>query len=315
MPESVEAIEAKSWTSDDAVPDYVREFIEEAIDSGAVFDRIESAVEEAGETFHNVREQLEGILRDNLTDSSGWSLEGVTDDIQESFPNMSEGEAETVARSETASVLNEAREEGYDEQPDSARFKFKWVGPDDSRTTPACEELKELTNPDHGGTPVDMNALKRYEEQVHGRHFTDLEYREHMLHPNERHTFRRVLPHELQRIEGAGAVKSLDDLALPDLSEVEEVHTGEGSYVEVVEKMGAVVGKRSSREAEIEEALGDHLPRVVRSLLGENDGRKRPALRALNERLDDAGMSADVSPNTFYGWIDKYRLNDEIRLN
>jgi len=204
MPESVEDIEAKSWTSDDAVPDYVRRAVEEAIDSGAVFDRIESVEREVGERFHDIRERLEDILRETLTQPQGWSLESVRDHIQGDFPNLSEGEAEVIARSETASVLNTAREEGYNQQPDSHEFYFKWVGPGDSRTTDACEELKEKTNPDYGGTPVKMSELKRLERKVQGKHFPELDYREHMIHPNERHTFRRVLPHELARIDGAG---------------------------------------------------------------------------------------------------------------
>lgn len=203
MPESVEDIEKQIWTSDDPVPDYVRDAISEAINAGAVFDRIESVEQEVGERFHDIKEKLEDLLEENLTQPQGWSLESVRDDINEAFPNLSEGEAETIARSETASVLNNAREEGYEQRRDAGEKQyFKWVGPDDSRTTDACERLKELTNPDEGGTPKTMSELKRLERQVANEFFPGLEWREHMLHPNERHTFRRVLPHELARIDG-----------------------------------------------------------------------------------------------------------------
>jgi len=50
------------------------------------------------------------------------------------------------------------------------------------------------------------------------------------------------------------------------------------------------------------------MPKLLRELLNSHSGSKRPALRDLNEKLDAAGVEADVSPNTFYDWLDKYRL-------
>jgi nucleotide-binding universal stress UspA family protein len=439
MPESVEDIEKEVWTSDDAVPDYVRESISEAIDAGAVFDRIESAGREVGERFHDIRNQIEDLLEENLTQPQGWSLESVRDDLQESFPNMSEGQAETVARSETSSVLNTAREEGYEDRDDSHEYYYKWVGPDDSRTTDACERLKALTNPDYGGTPVGMSDLKRLERKISNEEFPALEWREHMLHINERHTFRRVLPHELNRLDDVEGNVSMSTSVSKDLPEsvfeevaesrfvppesaadeieqalewieehgrdeaegateegiargrqilrhvreneplvgtneegtpyvveianffnrhrenrdiaeeyegepwkdngylswllwggdpadewanalkdrLEEIgylksheHTTLKDYLELVEKMGAVLKERTRREREVEEAIGEPLPRVLNRLLGENGGSKRPAMRALNELLEDAGMSEKVSSATFYSWVENYRLRE-----
>lgn len=275
-----------------------------------MWDRFDSIERELGERFHDIRERLEETLKDKLTQPQGWSLESVRDGIQEDFPNLSEGQAETVARSETASVLNTAREEGYEEQPDSATFKYKWVGPDDSRTTVACELLKEWTNPDYGGTPRAMNELKRLERkaQKEDEDLSGLDYREHMLHPNERHTFRRVLPHELQRLEGASKSASSSGGHSGTCVVVED-------YEDIVRKMATVVEKRTTREAEIEEAIGVGVPNLLNDLLGKHGGSKRPALRDLNERLDDADVETNVSPNTFYKWAEKYGLDDRDYSN
>jgi len=79
-------------------------------------------------------------------------------------------------------------------------------------------------------------------------------------------------------------------------------------YAEVVEKMTAVRKSRTTREVEVERALSDSMPKLLRELLDSHSGSKRPALRDLNERLTEAGVESNVSPNTFYDWIDKYRL-------
>lgn len=191
VPESVDAIQKRAFSSSD-VPDYVLEKIREALDDGAVFDAIESA----GERVEQVADDITEILEDNLLDEGGWTLGDITDDLNEKFPNLSEGEAETIARTETSSTLNTAREKGYEERDDAATLRFKWVGPDDSRETDACERLKGETDPDRGGNPLPMPELKRLEREIANEEFPNLSYREHVVHPNERHTFRRVLPAE-----------------------------------------------------------------------------------------------------------------------
>ena len=185
-PESVDDIEKRAWSGDDSVPDYVLEQISMAIDSGAVFDDFKTLPA-------RVVEEVKGLLEDNLTQPQGWSLDSVVDDFKDVFPGVPEEQLEVVARTETASVLNKAREEGYQSREESGRFRFKWVGPSDNRTTDACTELKERTNPDHGGTPVSLPDLKRMEQEVHAEHFNNLEFRTHTIHPNERHTFVRVV--------------------------------------------------------------------------------------------------------------------------
>jgi hypothetical protein len=78
-------------------------------------------------------------------------------------------------------------------------------------------------------------------------------------------------------------------------------------YREVVEKMDASLSKRTSREETIEQALSCSMPGLLRRILDKHGGRVRPALDDLNERLDEAGVETNVSPNTFYKYLNKYR--------
>jgi hypothetical protein len=182
-PAGLDGIEKRVWSGDESVPEYVIKQIQEAIRAGgAVFSDIDSVPDDAVA-------DLEGILEDSLTQPQGWSLESVVGDMTDQWPGVGEGELEVVARTETASVLNEARERGYEDMPDSATAKFYWQGPDDSRTTEACEELKERTNPQYGGTPVSMNELVRMEQEVQAKYFENLSFRKHTPHINCRHTF------------------------------------------------------------------------------------------------------------------------------
>lgn len=86
---------------------------------------------------------------------------------------------------------------------------------------------------------------------------------------------------------------------------------GDDDYDEAVE---AIVkdASRSSREHTIERAFGNKaMPTILRSLLDETNGRKRPALQKINDRLRDAEWydhesNGVVSPNTFYAWLNQY---------
>jgi hypothetical protein len=106
-----------------------------------------------------------------------------------------------IARTETASILNQAREEGYEDIPSEDEPLFYWSGPEDSRTTPVCTAdtvdgvtgLKGQTNPNHGGEPVPMPDLIRAQKDLQSIHHPDLRFRKHVPHINCRHTFVRYV--------------------------------------------------------------------------------------------------------------------------
>lgn len=194
-PETVEKIEKAAWTGDDGVPEYVFDAIREAIDKGAVFRDFESLP-------GRVVDKVENLLAENLTQSQGWSLDSIVDDMQDAFPGVDKDDLETVARTETASVLNTAREEGYEDRGSVGEEDvFYWAGSDDSRITQACKDLMIATGQASGtieapirnppGEPVPMARLIEMERVVSDYHFPDLDFRRHIIHPNERKTFVR----------------------------------------------------------------------------------------------------------------------------
>jgi hypothetical protein len=85
-----------------------------------------------------------------------------------------------------------------------------------------------------------------------------------------------------------------------------------GDEYEATVKQLAKDAKRGGREHTVERAFGNKaMPSILRSLLDETGGAKRPALRKVNDRLREADWydheeKGVVSPNTFYAWLDRY---------
>ena len=307
MPPSVDHIEKQAWAEN--VPEFVIDAVREVIDRGAVFDNFDSLPGRVADTIGDV-------LSDALTDPQGWRLDDVVDSLSDALPRADPEDLETIARTESASVLNEAREEGYrDRGFDDA--KFKWVGPSDSRTTDACEDLKDMTNPDHGGTPVSLPELIDAEREVHDEYFDNLSFRKHTIHPNERHTFVRA--------PGSGTDDGVD-VDVPSASEfADQFEAGEAnvepieqsakacdhddSYGDVIERVAKATNV-TRRVAQIEDALSSRLPTILRECF-EKGGSTRQGLKVLNNRLrecddwdeDEDGM---VSSATIYEWANRY---------
>ena len=171
------------WDADESVPERVKAAIQEAIfEKDAIFDAIDG-VDATG--------RLKAFMMEKLTQPQGWSLESLTTDLEDRF-GLSAEKAQSVARTESAAVLNNARESVFDDLEDDVgeELRYKWIGPSDDRTTEACEWLKAQTNPRFGGDPVPMDRLLELEREAQERFFPDLdEHRRHLVHPNERHTF------------------------------------------------------------------------------------------------------------------------------
>jgi hypothetical protein len=169
-------------------PEFVKERIKDAIRGGAIFSDIDGI---PGSELMNLRENM----LEELAESDGWTIDGVADKLEQF--GMSTDQARTVARTETASVLNTARETGYEERGDEDN-RFYWTGVfDDGRTTEACQWLMEQTHPQHGGSPVPMDELKELIDEApeHDPEMQDNLARPEnfVVHPNERKTFVRFV--------------------------------------------------------------------------------------------------------------------------
>jgi len=137
---------------------------------------------------------LREFMTEQLVDQDGWTTDGIANRLQDLEPELSKSEAEVIARSETASIVNSAREQGYKEQGMEDE-RFAWVGSLDDRTTEACRWLIEKTNPKHGGDPVPLDELKELiaEAPTHDPKMDDNLARpdDFVVHPQERKTFTR----------------------------------------------------------------------------------------------------------------------------
>ena len=174
--------------SETQTPEFVKDRIRQALLGGALFSDFDTLP--AGE-----RNQLREFMLETLT-SDGWTIDGLADQLQQ-LPGLDDrNKAETIARTETASVLNTAREEGYEEQGLGDSL-FYWSGNLDGRQTEACEWLIRETNPNYGGDPVPMDELKALIEEAptHDPDMDDNLARPENLtvHPNERKTFVRYV--------------------------------------------------------------------------------------------------------------------------
>lgn len=156
-PEEGEGIEKAPtmWEGSDHIPDFVKEYIEEAFRKGAFWNRDFESV--PGQKINQVRDEI----KQSLTQPQGWSLSSLVENMQDAIPELSEDDAELVARQETAALANTARWQAYEKsEKEGEEFKYYWSGPQDHRTTKICEELKQATQPKRGGDPKPMDELK-----------------------------------------------------------------------------------------------------------------------------------------------------------
>jgi len=173
--------------SDSQTPQFVKERLRDAIMDGAVFNDIENI---GGDDIFQLREFMTETLQ-----SDGWTIDGLADQLQQLDGIESRDKARLIARTETASVVNSAREDGYEARGDGDA-KFYWSGDtraESDRTTEACDWLIRQTNPFEGGTPVPMEELKDLIEEAptHDPEMQDNLARpdNFVVHPQERKTF------------------------------------------------------------------------------------------------------------------------------
>lgn len=158
-----------------------RRAIMRAVEYGAIFDDIKgvNAVE---------RSHLEEALIDILTRTE-FSVGQVANALKVVFPEWHTSKVNAVARSETVSVLNRAREYSYLSDPSVGleERRFKWVGPKDFRRTDCCKQIVEESA--EGVPMADLIEIQRAAQKTY---FPSLSFRRHLPHPNCRHTFVEV---------------------------------------------------------------------------------------------------------------------------
>lgn len=167
-------------------PEMVKENLKQAIRGGAVFHEFDTI---PSDQLMQLREYLIEEL-----DDGNWNIDGIANRLQDLDGDLSFDQAQTIARTETASAANSAREIAYKEK-DMEDSKFYWTGALDGRQTDACEWLINKTNPHQGGNPVGLEELKDLIEEA-PTHDPDMQDdlarpENFVVHPNERKTWVR----------------------------------------------------------------------------------------------------------------------------
>jgi len=179
------------------VPQFAIENLREAIFTDAVFSQFDTLPSDQ-------IMQLRNYLEEELTDGR-WNMDGIANRLQDLDGNLTQDEAERIARTETQSIVANAREIGYEKRGDGDDLYY-WVGSIDDRTTEACKWLIggssesaiggsfDGTNPNYGGNPVTMEELSDLvEEAAEKDPDINTEARQWTPHINCRKTFVRYV--------------------------------------------------------------------------------------------------------------------------
>ncbi len=130
-------------------------------------------------------EKINEIIEDAYKDPKGLTVQQMTDKIKE-LTETSDFHAETIARTETGKISSAARKNSYAKEEGFENFKFKWIGPDDHRTTDTSKRIKARTSK---GVTLD-NLIKIVTEES-AKDFPEWTvYKDFPVsHYNSRHTF------------------------------------------------------------------------------------------------------------------------------
>ncbi len=96
-------------------------------------------------------------------------------------------QAELIVRTESAVLKNKAREFNFDKATGSSKFRYKWLGPADNRTADVSKEIKSKSV-----KGMTLNGLKNLVKKT-SQKFGFKPDRDWFSHPNQRHSFVRVV--------------------------------------------------------------------------------------------------------------------------
>lgn len=106
-----------------------------------------------------------------------------------SVANYTEARLQTIARTETNRFFQMGRRAGYKQAEKEAGelFMYKWAGPNDQRTTVACQRIKSRIQELGGGVPWDLLIKIVEEEQIKDFPEFVIDYDAPTCHYNCRH--------------------------------------------------------------------------------------------------------------------------------
>jgi hypothetical protein len=136
----------------------------------------------------NITTELNGIIQEAYRDPKGLSVKQITDKISD-MAKVADFKAETIARTEMSKVSSAARKVSYSKEQDFDTFLFKWIGPNDNRTTDTSKRIKSRTI-----NGVTWNELIGIVKEESSRDFPEWTVDKDfpISHYNSRHTFVKI---------------------------------------------------------------------------------------------------------------------------
>ena len=143
-------------------------------------------------SFSNISSKLtnslQGIIREAYHTPQGLSFANIQEKIQQ-VANVTDFRAETIARTEAGKISSAARKVSYEKQKGFNDFKFKWIGPNDNRTTSTSSRIKRRV-----GKGVSYEKLVRIVTEESAKDFPTwtVDPNALMSHWNSRHIWVKV---------------------------------------------------------------------------------------------------------------------------
>lgn len=139
----------------------------------------------------NVADKIQQVLLSAYSEQRGIDLNRISKEIEE-VAGVAESRAELIARTETSKVSAAARKNSYakEEEARGVKFKYRWIGPTDGRTTDLSKRIKRRTS---GGVTYDEMINIIQEESRKDFPEWTVDPNAPVSHYQSRHTFVRVV--------------------------------------------------------------------------------------------------------------------------
>jgi len=115
----------------------------------------------------SVADKLHNVLEQSISDPTTLTIDNLTDKIKD-ISNIADFRAENIARTEAGKVFSAARRVSYLKEDRANEFRYKWIGPNDNRTTKTSKRIKQRV-----GKGVDWDNLVRIVQEEAAKDFPE----------------------------------------------------------------------------------------------------------------------------------------------
>ena len=136
----------------------------------------------------DLTDRVNETITEHLTREGGISYTKLVDELRHDA-GTAERKARVIARTETNVVRNKGKEIGFHVKDPEGKWRYKWGGPYDRRTSDTCKWIQGKV-PGHG---LSMDELKRLVHSATRKFHPTLTPRDWTAHPNCRHFPQKVI--------------------------------------------------------------------------------------------------------------------------